>query len=353
MRDKILYFKKSITLPVDKFFSNVLYDKEFGYYNSKNPFGRDGDFITSPKISNLFSEIIGIWVISVWENFGKPKNFNFIELGPGDGSLTKILINVFKKFPEFNAANKIFLYERSGYQKKLQKEKINNNQVKWISNFNKISKGPVLFFGNEFFDAIPIKQFKKNKNILLEKYYTLKKYNQIKSVFKKASRRDTNYLKSFKTLKNQKFIEFPKLGFEELKQITNKIFELEGCILLIDYGYDKPKNKDTLQSVINHKKNELFNNLGNADITSHVNFSLLNEFFKKNKLKIKKTITQKEFLEKMGIMKRAEMLSKKMTFREKTNLYLRLKRLLSPKMMGNLFKVSLAYKAKTKINFIY
>ena len=86
--------------------------------------------------------------------------------------------------------------------------------------------------------------------------------------------------------------------------------------MLIDYGYYKPDNKDTLQSVINHKKNKLLNNLGKADITSHVNFSLLNEFFKKNKLKIKKTVTQKEFLEKMGIIERAESISKKMTFKE-------------------------------------
>ena len=353
MRDKIIYFKKSSILPIDEFFSNVLYDKEFGYYTSKNPFGRDGDFITSPKISNLFSEIIGIWIISVWENFGKPKNFNFVELGPGDGSLTKVLINVFERFPEFNAAKKIFLYEKSRYQKKLQKEKIESNKVKWINNFNIIKKGPVLFFGNEFFDAIPIKQFKKSKNFFLEKYYTLNKHKQIKSLFKKASRKDINYLKSFKTLKNQTFIEFPKLGFEELKKIGKKIFGLSGCILLIDYGYYKPDNKDTLQSVINHKKNKLLNNLGKADITSHVNFSLLNEFFKKNKLKIKKTVTQKEFLEKMGIIERAESISKKMTFKEKTNLYFRLRRLLSPKMMGSLFKVSLAYKARTRINFKY
>ena len=66
------YFRNNKTLPVDKFFKNVLYDKKFGYYASKNPFGKNGDFITAPKISNLFSEILAIWIISAWENFGKP-----------------------------------------------------------------------------------------------------------------------------------------------------------------------------------------------------------------------------------------------------------------------------------------
>jgi cyclopropane-fatty-acyl-phospholipid synthase len=93
-----------------------------------------------------------------------------------------------------------------------------------------------------------------------------------------------------------------------------------------------------------HQKNSLLNNLGKADITSHVNFSLLNEFFLKNNFEIKDIITQKQFLENMGILERAKIIAKKMKFSEQSNLYLRLKRLLSPKLMGNLFKVILAYK---------
>ena len=91
MKNNKVFFKNSKILPVDKFLKNVLYDKKYGYYNSKIPFGEKGDFITSPKISDLFSEMIAIWMIASWETFGKPNNFNIIELGPGDGSLTKIL----------------------------------------------------------------------------------------------------------------------------------------------------------------------------------------------------------------------------------------------------------------------
>ena len=91
MKSNVKFFKKSKTLPVDKFFKNVLYDNKFGYYTSHLPFGKQGDFITSPNISNLFSEIIAIWCIASWESFGRPGNFNIVELGPGDGSLKKIL----------------------------------------------------------------------------------------------------------------------------------------------------------------------------------------------------------------------------------------------------------------------
>ena len=117
--------------------------------------------------------MIAIWIITSWELFGKPKNFNIVELGPGDGSLTNILIKSFKKFPEFDLIKKIFLYEKSPYLKKIQKKNIANKDIKWISNFKTIKKGPTIFFGNEFFDAIPIKQFKKIKNNYFEKKYSL------------------------------------------------------------------------------------------------------------------------------------------------------------------------------------
>jgi NADH dehydrogenase [ubiquinone] 1 alpha subcomplex assembly factor 7 len=343
MKTNKIFFKNSKILPVDKFFKNVLYDKKFGYYASRIPFGEKGDFITSPKISNLFSEIIAIWIIACWESFGKPKNINIIELGPGDGSLSSVLLKSFKNFPEFNSAKKLFLYEESKFLQKIQKKKIDKD-AKWINNFNEIKKGPVIFFGNEFFDAIPVKQFKKVKESLFEKNYTLSKNFKIKKVFKKASISNKKIIKSYKTLKKLKFIEFPKLGFDELKKITKKISKLKGCILLIDYGYLRPNNQNTLQSVMNHKKNNIFSNLGSADITAHVNFALLSEFFSKNKLKTKNLVTQKKFLENMGIFERAKILAKRMKFSEQSDLFLRIQRLLSPRYMGQLFKVILAYK---------
>ena len=351
MKSNIKFFKKSKILPVDQFLENVLYNNKFGYYASRLPFGEKGDFVTSPNISYLFSEIIAIWIISTWELFGKPKHFNIIEIGPGDGALTKVLLRSFKKFPEFNSIKKIFLYEKSSYLKKIQKKNISDKNVIWINNFNSIKKGPVIFFGNEFFDALPIKQFKRIKNSILEKNYTLDKNYKIKEVFKKATKTDIKILKSYKTLNKLNFIELPKFGFQVLKKIIKKISKLKGCILMIDYGYLKSNNQNTLQSVMKHKKNNLLENLNKADITAHVNFDLLNEFFLKNGLKVNNVITQKEFLENMGIIERGEIVAKKMNFREQTDLYLRIKRLLSPDSMGNLFKVILAYKFNNN-NFV-
>ena len=344
MKPNQIFFIYFIILAADKFFRNVLYDKKFGYYTSQIPFGQSGDFITSPKISSIFSEIIAIWIVSSWETFGKPKNFNIVELGPGDGSLAKILLKSFKKFPEFNSIKNMFLLEKSIFLRSVQKKKILNKDVKWINNLNVIKKGPVVFFGNEFFDAIPIKQFKKINNNIYEKYYRLEKNKDIKEIFTIASPASVKIIKSYKSLKNLKFIEFPQFGLQELKKINKKISKLGGCVLMIDYGYLKPNNQNTLQSVMNHKRNSLLDNLGKADVTAHVNFALLSEFFKKDGLKVKKIITQRQFLERMGILERAQIMSNKMKFREQSDLYLRLKRLLGSNYMGDLFKVIMAYK---------
>ena len=347
-----LTFNKPI--PVDEFIEKVLYHSKIGYYAKKIPFGKKGDFITAPTISNLFSEIVTIWLISCWEKFGKPKKFNFVELGPGDGSFTKVLVDTMKNFPDFSKSLNIFLYEKSNFLKKIQNKKINNPRVKWINNFKSIKSGPIIFFGNEFFDAIPIKQYTFFKKSLCEKCYIINKKNKLNETYRKASVKDFADIKSFKTLKNLKFIEYPKRGFEELEKIIEKISKLNGGIMLIDYGYLNLLNKNTLQAVMNNKKmnmHQLIRYLGRADITYLVNFTLLKEFFLKKNLKVKKIVSQKFFLEKMGIIQRAKILEKKMTERQEEYMSLTLLRLLDKDLMGELFKVIFAFNSK-KNNFL-
>ncbi len=336
-------------LPVDDFIEKILYEPKIGYYSSKDPFGKNGDFITSPTISNLFSEIIGIWLVSAWEKMGKPKIFNFVELGPGDGSLTKVIISTLKNFPELNKAIKIYLYEKSTFLKKLQKQNIDNKHIKWVRNFNSIKKGPVIFFGNEFFDAIPIKQFSNINNELFEKCYSTIDNINIIEKFVKSNKKDVAQIMTFETLKKLKFIEYPKKGFLELNAIIKKISKLSGGVLLIDYGYLNSNNSNTIQAVMDNKKisaETMFKNFGNADITSLVNFNLLKEYFLKNSLKVKKVVTQRFFLERMGIIERAQILEREKTKTEKKYMQETLSRLLEGKQMGSLFKVIFGYKNK-------
>jgi NADH dehydrogenase [ubiquinone] 1 alpha subcomplex assembly factor 7 len=344
------YFPTSKKIPIDRFISNVLYDKNFGYYSKKIPFGKNGDFITSPGISSLYSEIIALWIVAFWEHLNKPKIFNIVELGPGNGQMCATLLKVFKKFPNFINSTNIFLYEKSKTLKDLQKNNLNHEKINWIKDFTKIKKGPVIFVGNEFFDALPIKQFKKTNNILYEKYVKLESDSKITTIFKKANSKTITELKKYNLLKEQSFIEFPKQGLIELSQIITAIKKLNGGLLLIDYGFLKQQSKSTLQSIKNHKQNMIFDNVGNADITSLVNFNLLENYLRKKKLKVNNVVSQETFLKKMGIIHRAQMVSQRMNFKEKSDLYLRLQRLLNPKQMGKLFKVISAFKLKKKFS---
>jgi len=155
-------------------------------------------------------------------------------------------------------------------------------------------------------------------------------------------------LKDFNLLKRRGVIEFPKQGLNELERIIDIIQKFSGGVLLIDYGYIKPKNKSTIQSVKSHKKNSLLSNIGNADITSLVDFNLIKNFFKSKKLITNNIVSQSFFLQKLGVIERANILASKMSFKDKSDLYFRLERLLGEKFMGKLFKVIFAYKTKEK-----
>ena len=339
--------KKSI--PLDRFINIALYDKKFGYYMKKNPFGKKGDFITAPLISNLFSEMIAVWCVAFWEHLGKPNKILLVELGPGDGTLCMDLIKTFKQFKEFYNSLEINLFEISDKLKKIQKTKINSRKVKWIKKIEEINYGPVIFFGNEFFDALPIKQIYKKKNDFFEKYVALTTNEKnIKFLHKRANNNLIKCIKNLNLISIGNTIEYPLKALKFLKQISKKINKFDGGLLAIDYGYTLKKNQNTLQAVKKHNYLDIFFKPGHSDITSHINFKLFSKSLSENNLAVKKIITQSEFLKKVGILERADILSKKMSFKEKANMFYRLKRLIDPKEMGDRFKVIFAQK-KDKI----
>ena len=155
--------KKNNLFTLDKFIEESLYNTKSGYYMKKNPFGKKGDFITAPNISILFSEMIAIWVISFWEKLDCPKKFNLIELGAGNGEMMRVFVNTFKKFPQFQKSCKINILEKSKLLQQTQKANIKDKNVKWLNSLNQLNNLPCIFIANEFFDALPIKQFLKKK----------------------------------------------------------------------------------------------------------------------------------------------------------------------------------------------
>ncbi len=333
--------EKKYNLPLDKFIDFSLYNKKTGYYMKKKQFGEKGDFITAPNISRLFSEMIAIWIISFWQSLGSPKKFNLIELGAGNGEMMKVLIESFKNFPIFLRACDFFIHEKSPSLINIQKKKLNKNNIAWISNIKKINKNPCIIIANEFFDAMPIKQFQKKKKAWFEKFVNLQHSNKAFFFDKKIDMKKIEKKLNFKISKNQKFIEFSEIGFEYLEDISKIIKKNNGGLLLIDYGFVSKKMKNTLKGISNHKFANILNNIGNVDITHNINFELFRRYIEKLGGLKNNLTTQKKFLIKIGIEHRAEIITKNLSFIKKADIYYRLKRLIDEKQMGNLFKVML------------
>tara|TARA_B100000579_G_scaffold256497_1_gene211144 strand:- start:4875 stop:5918 length:1044 start_codon:yes stop_codon:yes gene_type:complete len=344
-----MLLKNNSKIPLDKFINKVLYDKTNGYYMNKNPIGYKGDFVTAPNISIMFSEMISIWIISFWEKMGCPNKINIIELGAGNGEMMFQILKTIENFKKFKTSANFIIYEKSPYLKKIQKKKLEFKNIKWINDLKKISNYPSIFVANEFFDALPVKQFINKGNEWFEKYI-VNKDKCLQFYEQKTKTELIEKLIKEKIPKNHKFIEYSPLANKKLNIISNIIKKQNGGLLVIDYGYDNKKMYDTLQSIKKHKKNFLLENVYQADITHLINFN----FFKKKIINFKldsvKLTTQREFLLKMGILKRAEIISKNKSLSKKSNIYYRLKRLIDPKQMGTLFKVLFATNKKNNFN---
>ena len=334
---------------LDEFINQALYNPKNGFYMKNNPFGDKGDFITSPNISILFSEMLSIWTVSFWQNLKCPKKINLIELGSGNGQMIYDMINSLQNFPKFYKSCKFIILEKSSYLKKIQKKKLKKFNVKWIKNLKEIEKGNNIFIANEFFDALPIKQFFKINNKWNERFVKLDKKNNkcfinIDSDIKKIEKKV-----GFKISNNQKIIEYSPIALEYLKDISKKINNKKGALLIIDYGYLEDSMKDTLLAIRKHKITDLFEEFGNSDITYNLNFKLLKKITNILKLKCQGITTQRNFLMNLGIQQRAEIISRNLPFSKKADIFYRLKRLIDKNQMGDLFKVMLI--TNKKINF--
>ena len=334
---------KNKYISLDKFINTALYNKKTGYYMNKNPFGKNGDFITSPNISILFSEMLAIWCIAFWQNLGCPKKINIIELGAGNGEMMYQLIKVFERFDKFKLSSNYFILEKSQFLQKIQKKKLNSHKIIWLNSLSKLKNGPNIFLANEFFDALPIKQFIKKNNQWFEKKIKINNDNKFEIIDIITNIKNLEKKTGIKLTNNQKIIEFSPLTYKYFKIISKKINTLQGGLLM----------KNSLKSIYKHNFNNVLNNFGKSDITYNINFFLLKKIAEKLNLKVAGLTSQGSFLTKLGISHRAEILAKNLEFSKKADIYYRLKRLIDKNFMGELFKVMFITKKniKFKIGF--
>ncbi len=308
-----------------------------GYYLKKNPIGKNNDFITAPEISQMYGEILTIFLINYWEEKIKTK-FNLIELGPGKGTLLKDLLRTASNNQKFlNAAN-ITLIEKNSYLIKLQKHTLKHKKIKWIKEFNiPNSNIPSIIYSNEFFDCFPVRQFYKKNNW----YEKLIQYNNSENKFKFISKKVKNnrILKTLQKFNDVKVAEISESRKKYFNLICKFIKKNRGLFVTIDYGYKNLPNHLSLQTIYNHKNTHLFENIGNQDITSHVDFDELISLAKKNNLKVDLYCTQQDFLINYGIKERKNNLQKNKSEATIKNINLDYERLVGKSQMGEIFKV--------------
>lgn len=319
-------------LSLADFMAAALWDSDHGYYATRHPIGRSGDFITAPEISQLFGEMIGLWLIDTWEKIGRPRPLQLVELGPGRGLLLADVLRTLRLAPELDAALSLHLIEASPTLRALQEKQLSGRRATWHQDLSTLPDAPLLLIANEFFDALPIRQYERLADGWHERLVGLAPEGQALSfVFGPA-------------LPAAPFPEAPLGAVLEsspasqaiIGDIARRIIDHGGAALVIDYGYAVAPMTGTFQAVARHGHCDPLADPGSADLSALVDFAALSKAAKG--AKVQGPIGQGAFLEGLGIKLRAAQLAKKANDRQRAELESALARLTQPDQMGQLFK---------------
>ena len=327
-----------------EFMKEALTHPKFGFYMKKNIFGSHGNFVTSPEISQMFGELIGIWCLNLWEKMNRPNNFQIIEMGPGLGTLMKDLLRVCNKLsPDFLRAIKINLIEKSPKLKKYQMKNLCGININWHTSLSeKIINDPFIIIANEFLDTLPIRQFQFSNNSWNERIIGFSKAKSKFFFTLKEIKNLPNTLRSLEIIKKAKegdIVEFNPNAEKLMDKIGRIMNKNQGYGLIIDYGHTKISFGETLQAVKKHRFCNALEKPGESDLTAHVDFELIAKIAKESGAKVYSPIPQGQFLRNLGINERAKILKKNASPDERVEIETSRKRLTERKEMGELFKI--------------
>ena len=304
---------------LEDYLTKVLYDPTDGYYTQSTVVGKTGDFITAPEISPLFSLCIAQWIVDQWHNAGSPTPINLVELGAGKGTMLATILKSMEQIPHLANGLKTYILETSDHLKAIQHKILQPYAVHWISRLNEVSKGYTIILANEFFDALPIQYYRSDNTTTSEL-----NINDNQLVWNTI---DSNTFNEGITYTSRLYEQF-------IQDISSLLNGNSGVGLIIDYGSLNPGF--TLQAVKNHNKVGLFDFIGQADITHHVDFSYLNRLFDCHSIKTLGPISQGQFLKELEIENLVHSLNSLPNYRDQL---LAVHRLTAPQEMGDLFKV--------------
>ncbi len=335
LRDKIA---ASGPLSIAEYMALALGHPEHGYYIKQDPFGARGDFITAPEISQIFGEMVGVWLVQVWLQMGSGP-VSLVELGPGRGTLMADILRATKTMANFHDSITIHMVETSPTLAHAQYMRLRDEhpRIEWLDTIDEIPPQKLLLVANEFFDALPIRQYVMTPEGMRERRVDWDAAAQ-KLAFT-LGEPGLMLAKSGSLIPPGTVMEQSPASRTLMRQLAQHIQTHGGAGLVIDYGYLGEAHSDTLQAMKSHLFHPVLNDPGDADITAHVDFTSLKGIAADAGNAVHGLATQGEFLIRMGAELRMEMLLRQATPDQRDALISGLQRLISPQQMGELFKV--------------
>jgi NADH dehydrogenase [ubiquinone] 1 alpha subcomplex assembly factor 7 len=318
-------------MSVEAFMQAALYDPEHGYYVCARPLGADGDFTTAPEISQIFGEMIGLWLVQSWLDLGAPSAFHLVELGPGRGTLMADALRAAKVRPAFLAAARLVLVEVNPHLRAAQAVALGDHGPSWVANLAEVPDGPMLLVANEFLDCLPIRQFVRDPDGWREKLVGLGPDGALSFGL-------SPLLPAPAVLTGAPgAVAEVAPGLAPLAaDIARRLCAAPGRALFIDYGYGAPEGADTLQALARHEKVSPLAAPGQADLTAHVDFGALARALTADGAVVEGSIGQGAFLTALGARARLAQLSAAQP--DKAAMLARgLDRLIAEEQMGALF----------------
>lgn len=329
-------------ISVSEYMALCLSDPEHGYYTTRDPFGRGGDFVTAPEVSQMFGELVGAWIVHAWHALGRPADITVAEIGPGRGTLMKDLARTIGKLaPGFRDAARFRLIEISTKLRSEQAATLarTTGSFEWHGTVNELPAGPLFIVGNEIFDAIPTRQYVKAGGRWAERMVdTDHPRNDLRFVAG-AGGIDPDLLPPEAAAAPEGAIfEVAPARTALMQSIAEQVARYGGAGLFFDYGHTTPAVGDTLQAMRAHSYDDPLAHPGESDLTSHVDFAALAEMAAASGLEVR-LATQGDFLLRMGLLERAGALGATLDETGRDRIRSEAQRLASPDQMGRLFKV--------------
>jgi SAM-dependent MidA family methyltransferase len=334
--------KSSGPMPVWRYMELCLMHPTLGYYVSRDPLGREGDFTTAPEVSQMFGELLGLWTASVWKSMGSPANFHLVELGPGRGTMMSDALRALRVVPPLYQSLSVHLVEINPVLRDKQRATLNGvRNINWHDKVDDIPEGPTIVLANEYFDVLPIHQAVKSENGWHERVIELDENDTL------DFGASPDPMPRFEVLLPP-LVRAAPIGsvFEwrpdaEMMKIASRVRDQGGAALIIDYGHVRSEAGDTLQAIARHSFTDPLKAPGQADVTAHVDFQALARAAEDVGARAHGPVTQGDFLKRIGIETRALTLMAKASPEVSEDISSALKRLVGGGRsgMGALFKV--------------